>query len=147
MCLCFFAECYTTKSLWVYSEKRQCLETLMQDGRNGDDGKKIGGNCNFYYQAPVVQKLDKAIVPSTPFEQLGPGFFSKLFSCSDQGHCLTNLSGIFKFKQILYTKWFLVVARNWHHFIKCSIVKHFPPCPKAYKSSSTALHAFSLVAS
>ena len=33
----------------------------MQDRRNGDDGKKIGGYCNFYYQAPVVQKLESAI--------------------------------------------------------------------------------------
>ena len=72
-------------------------------------------------------------MPSTPFEQLGPRFFSKLFSCSDQGHCLTNLSGIFKFKQILYTKWFLVVVLNWHHFKNAPLsnaspllLKHIP---------------------
>ena len=33
----------------------------MQDGRNGDDSKKIGWNCDFNYQAPVVQKLESAI--------------------------------------------------------------------------------------
>ena len=71
------------------------------------------------------------IVPSTPFEQLGPGFFSKLFSCSDQGYCLTNLSGIFKFKQILYTKWFLVVVLNWS-FYKMLHCQTPPPPPKAY---------------
>ena len=45
----------------VYSEKGQYLETLMQDRRNGDDGKKIGWNCDFNYQAWVFQKLDSAI--------------------------------------------------------------------------------------
>ena len=45
------------------------LETLTQDRRNGGDGKKIGWNCNFNYQAPGVQKLD-LIVSTMPDNSL-----------------------------------------------------------------------------